>query len=83
MLGNLLFASLAVLSAVSATAIERRSGTKCYTTHTGALQWNDTASYGVNSNNIVIFPAGDTVLNVELQVWDSLSTPSRQICFIY
>lgn len=72
MLGSLLFGSIvALLSVASATALERRSGcstTRCYTTHTGALQWNDTAPYGLNSNNIVIFPAGNTVLNVELQV---------------
>lgn len=64
---NLLIASAALFSVVSGAAIERADNA-CYTTHTGVLQVSDDQPFGLSKDQIMIFPAGNTKLNVHLQV---------------
>lgn len=64
---SFLVGSAALFATVSAGVLQQRSTTPCYTTHTGVLR-SALEPMGLNSNNIMIYPAGSVLLNVELQV---------------
>lgn len=67
MLSTSIVALSSLFIGAQAVALDARSASTCFTTHTGYLQSNG-ADFGLNSANEVIFPSTGTNLELSLQV---------------
>lgn len=66
---GIISAALFSVVPVNAAPLNPRSANvSCFTTHSGVLLGEKSSGFGLNSENQMIYPAGDTLLNVHLQV---------------